>query len=87
MRGGVFGVLEGRFAGDFRAVARWGRGVLPRNSGVLGWARARRGDSAHGGQCQVVGAKKFLKKGADKGEKPKNWGYEGCRKVVWEHLI
>ena len=29
--------------------------------GFLGWARARRGDSAHGGQHRARGAKKFLK--------------------------
>ena len=37
VRGGVFGALEGRFARGFRATARCGRGVLPRNSGVFGW--------------------------------------------------
>ena len=37
VRGGVFGALEGCFAGDFGAAARRGRGVLPRNSGVFGW--------------------------------------------------
>ena len=37
MRGGFFGVLEKRFAGDFRAAARRKRAVLPRNSGVFGW--------------------------------------------------
>lgn len=36
MRGGVFGVLEGRFAGDFGTAARREWAVLPRNSGVFG---------------------------------------------------
>ena len=36
VRGGFFGVLGRRFAGDFEAAARRGRGVLPRNSGVFG---------------------------------------------------
>ena len=35
MRGGFFGVPEGRFAGDFGAAARRGWAVLPRNSGVF----------------------------------------------------
>ena len=29
--------------------------------GFLVWARARRGDTAHGGQRRTLGAKKFLK--------------------------
>ncbi len=29
--------------------------------GLSGWARARRGDSAHGGHRRALGAKKFLK--------------------------
>ena len=37
MRDGFFGALEGCFARGFRATARCGRGVLPRNSGVFGW--------------------------------------------------
>ena len=36
VRGGVFGVLEGRFAGDFGTAARREWAVLPRNSGVFG---------------------------------------------------
>ena len=36
VRAGIFGVLEGRFAGDFGAVARCEWVVLPRNSGVFG---------------------------------------------------
>lgn len=36
MRGGFFEVPKGRFAGYLGAVARRGRGVLPRNSGVFG---------------------------------------------------
>lgn len=82
VRGGVFGALEGCIAGDFGATARreWDadgafcRGI-PR---FLVWVRARRGDSAHGGLCRAVGAKKNFKKGAGKGEKPKNWGARGA---------
>lgn len=37
VRGGVFGALEGCFAGDFGAMARREWAVLPRNSGVFGW--------------------------------------------------
>ena len=37
MRGRFFGVLEGCFAGDFRAAARRAWAVLLRNSGVFGW--------------------------------------------------
>lgn len=36
VRGGYFGVLGRRFAGEIGAAARRGRGVLPRNSGVFG---------------------------------------------------
>lgn len=36
VRGGVFGVLEGHFAGDFGDAARREWAVLPRNSGVFG---------------------------------------------------
>ena len=61
VRGGFFGALEGCFAGNFGAAARRGWAVLPRNSGVLGWARVRCSDSAHGGRCRALGAKKFLK--------------------------
>lgn len=63
VRGGFFGVPEGRFAGDFGAAAGCGWAVLPRNSRVLVWMRVRRGDSAHGGHCRASLAKKFLKKG------------------------
>jgi len=36
VKGGVFGALEGCFAGDFEVEARYEWGVLPRNSGVFG---------------------------------------------------
>lgn len=39
--------------------------------GFLGWARARRGDSAHGGQCRALGAKKFLKNFLKRAKNPK----------------
>lgn len=35
VRGGFFGALERRFAGDFEVSARCGWAVLPRNSGVF----------------------------------------------------
>ena len=37
VRGGFFGALEGRLAGNFGEAARRARAVLPRNSGVFGW--------------------------------------------------
>ena len=36
VRGGCFEVPRRCFAGDFGTIARCGRGVLPRNSGVFG---------------------------------------------------
>lgn len=59
VRGGFFRVLGQCFAGKIGAAARREWAVLPRNSGVLGGARARRGDSVHGGQCRDDWAKKF----------------------------
>lgn len=38
MRGGFLGVLQGCFAGKIGATARSEWAVLPRNSGVFGWA-------------------------------------------------
>lgn len=61
VRGGFFRVPEGCFAGVFGVAARHGWAVLPRNSGVLGGARVRRGDSAHGGHGRALGAKKIFK--------------------------
>lgn len=78
VRGGVFGALEGCFAGDFGAAARRGRGVLPRNSGVFGWREgAARRFSARRTPPGSRGEKIF-KKGVKKGEKPKNWGARGA---------
>ena len=68
---GILRVKSGRRRGADR---RFCRGI-PR---FLDWARARRGDSAHGGHRRARWAKKFLKKGAKKGEKPKNWGARGA---------
>lgn len=63
VRGGVFGALEGCLAGDFRAVARRGWAVLPRNSGVFEWRKdvARRFSARR----TLTGSrgKKFFKKG------------------------
>ena len=65
MRGGFFGALERRFAGDFEATARraWDAdGAFCRGiPGFSGCASARRGDSAHGGHGRAKCAKKFLK--------------------------
>ena len=74
MRGGCFGALEGHFAGNFRAAARRGWAVLPRNSGVFEWgAGAVRRFSARqtptGTRCE-----KIFKNLLERGEKPKNWG-------------
>lgn len=52
--GGVLRGILGRRRGANEAFCRG----IP---GFLGGARARRGDSAHGGQCRARGAKKFLK--------------------------
>lgn len=63
VKGGVFGTLEGCFAGDFGAAARCKRAVLPRNSAVFGLGEgagwrfsARRTGAARLGE-------KFFKKG------------------------
>lgn len=64
VRGGVFGALEGCFAGDFGAVARRAWGVLPRNSGVfsLGDGATRRFSAR---RTQPGGrGEKIFKKGA-----------------------
>ena len=60
-RSGVLRVILGRRRGVNGAFCRG----IP---GFLGWVMARRGDSAHGGQCRALGAKNFLrifKKGAE----------------------
>ena len=82
VRGGVFGALEGCFAGDFGAAARREWGVLPRNSGVFGLvAGAARRFSARrtlpGSRSEKI-FKKFFKRG----EKPKNWGAKGAGRWV-----
>ena len=87
MRGGFFRVLGQCFTGKIGAAARREWAVLPRNSAVFEW---REGAALRFSARRTVSGgwgEKIFKKGADKGEKPKNWGYEGCRKVVWEHLI
>lgn len=69
------------FLGSRRGVLRvslgWRRGTDGRFyrgiPGFLGWARVRRGDSAHGGHGQALGAKKFLKKG-ERGRKTQKIG-------------
>ena len=61
VRGGFFGVLGRRFAGDFGVAARREWAVLPRNSGVFEWREgaARRFSARR--TVSVLGAKKFLK--------------------------
>lgn len=63
VRGGVFGVLEGRFAGDFGTAARREWAVLPRNSGVfgLGDGTARRFSARRTWAARL--GEKFFKKG------------------------
>lgn len=88
MRGGCFGVLGRCFAGDFGGGGGGANGrfcrVIPR---FLGGARVRRGDSAHGGQCRVRGAKKFLRIFKKRGEKSKIGGARGtgrwCRGTLY----
>lgn len=61
--GGVFGALEGCFAGEIGAAARRGRAVLPRNSGVFGLGEgAGRRFSARRTWAARLG-EKFFKKG------------------------
>ena len=65
VRGGVFGALEGCFAGDFGAATRheWDAdGAFCRGiPGFSAQARVRRDGSAHGRHRRALGAKKFLK--------------------------
>lgn len=68
------GVLPGILGRRRGANGRFCHGI----PGFLAWVRGRRGDSAHGGHCRDSLAKKFLKKGVKKGEKPKNWGARGA---------
>ena len=69
------GVLRGILGRQWDADGRFCRGI-PR---FLSGARARRGDSAHGGQCRALGAKKFLKIFKKRGENPKNGVREAPR--------
>lgn len=69
--GGVLRAILGRRRG---AKGRFCRGI----PGFSGGARAGRGDSAHGGQCRALGAKKFLKIFKKRGGKPKNWSARGA---------
>ena len=87
VRGGFFGVPEGRFAGEIGAAARREWAVLPRNSGVFGLGvDAERRFSARRTLPGDRGEKIF-KKGVKNCEKPEKLGCERCRKVVWEpHL-
>ena len=51
------GVLRGKSGRQQGLDGQFYRGI----PGFLGWVRGRHGDSAHGGHCRAVGAKKFLK--------------------------
>lgn len=62
---------------------RFHRGI----PGFLGGVRARRGDSAHGGQCRVAGAKKFLKIFKKGAENPKIGVPEVLRGQIWAPYI
>lgn len=77
------GVLRGILGRRRGADGAFYRGIL----GFSVWMRVRRGDSAHGGQCRALGAKKFLKIFKKRGENPKKWGARGAGEVVWAHLI
>lgn len=78
VRVGCFGVLEGRFTGDFGAAARCVWAVLPRNSGVFGLGEgAARRFSARRTLPGWLGEKIF-KNFLERGEKPKNWGARGA---------
>lgn len=69
--GGVLRAILGRRRGVNR---RFCRGI-PR---FLGEPRVWGDDSAHGGQCRALGAKKFLKIFKKRGGKPKNWSARGA---------
>jgi hypothetical protein len=77
---GSGGVFWGRFWG---ADGRFYREI----SGFLSDARARRGDSAHGGHGRASWAKKFLKIFKKRGENPKNWGARGVGRWSGRTLI
>ena len=68
------GVLRGILGRRRGAHGRFYRGI----PGFLDGARARRGDSAHGGQCRARGAKKFLKIFKKGAENPKIGGARGA---------
>lgn len=78
VRGGFFGVLGRRFAGDFGVAARREWAVLPRNSGVFGLSEgtARRFSARRTVPGRL--GEKIFKKEVKKGEKPKNWGARGA---------
>ena len=71
VRGGFFGVLGRRFAGDFGVAARREWAVLPRNSGGFGLGKgmARRFSARRTVPGRL--GEKIFKKGGEKGEKPK----------------
>lgn len=74
--------FSGLWRGVLRVILRWRRGAYGRFCrgipGVLGWARVRRGDSAHGRHGRANWAKNFLKIFKKRGENPKNWGVRGA---------
>ena len=87
VRGGFFGALEGRFAGDFEAAARREWAVLPRNSGVFGWREgAAQRFSARRTLPGWLGEKIF-KNFLKEGWKIEKLGCGRSRKVAQGHLI
>ena len=76
------GVLRGILGRRRGANGRFYRGI----PGFLAWVRMRHGDSAHGGRCRVLGAKKFLKF-FKKGWKTEKLGCGRRREVVQGQLI
>ena len=82
VRGGVFGALEGCFAGNFGAAARFGWAILPRNSRVFGLGEgvARRFSARR----TVPGTRgeKIFKNFLERGGKPKNWGTRGAGRWI-----
>lgn len=83
MRGGFFEAPGRCFAGDLEAAARREWGVLPRNFAVFGLGEgAARRFSARRTLPNNQGEKIF-KKGVKKGEKPKNWGARGTKRLLY----
>ena len=78
VKGGFFGVLDGRFTGDFRMAARRKWAVLPRNSG--GFALCEGAARRFSTRRTWVGSRgeKIFKKGCGRAKNLKNWGARGA---------